>query len=82
MTTTAASRSKSPAPRSAPVPAGVLEIAQALGVATDTVQKWRARFTVELADHPFPEPRWTVGGAPCWDLRDVVRWAKRTGRLD
>lgn len=61
-------------------PAGVAEIATAFGVAADTVQKWRLRFTPELADHPFPEARGTIGGNPWWHLGDVIRWAKRTGR--
>lgn len=74
--------SKASGTRSAPEPVGVLEIAGALGVATDTVQKWRLRFTPELADHPFPEPRWKVGGAPAWDMREVRRWCKATDRTD
>lgn len=70
---TAASRS-----RTVVEPVGVLEASERLGVASDTVQKWRTRFAD--TDLPFPEPRGLVGGNPWWHYGDVLRWAKKTGR--
>jgi hypothetical protein len=55
-------------------PVGVLEIAEALDVRSDTVNKWRDRHG------DFPEPRWFVSGFPAWNLSDVLTWARRTGR--
>jgi hypothetical protein len=56
-------------------PVGVMEIAEALGVAQDTVNKWRVRHV-----ETFPEPRWYVSGFPAWNLPDVLAWARSTGR--
>lgn len=55
-------------------PVGVMEIAEALDVRQDTVNKWRDRH------ESFPAPRWFVSGFPAWDLADVKAWAKQTGR--
>lgn len=55
-------------------PVGIPEIAERLGVKRATVDTWRVR---EL----LPEPRWVVGGRPCWDWPDVEAWAERTGRI-
>jgi predicted DNA-binding transcriptional regulator AlpA len=55
-------------------PVGVLEISERLGVATDTVNKWRDRH----AD--FPKPPWEVSGYLAWNWSDVLAWAKATGR--
>ena len=62
-------------PRDEDEPVGLAEIAERLGVARATVDQWRARGLL-------PEPRWTVGGRPAWDWhRDILRWARETGRL-
>lgn len=56
--------------------AGPAEIGEALGVDANTVNQWKSR-------HPeFPEPVRVLKAGSVWDLRDVVAWAKRTGRLD
>lgn len=55
-------------------PVGIIEIAERLGVKRQTVDTWRLRGLL-------PEPRWTVGGRPCWDWTDIEAWAKETGRL-
>lgn len=55
-------------------PVGAVEIAERLGVAHDTVAKWRTR---EL----LPEPTWTVHGRPAWEWAVIVQWATATGRL-
>lgn len=54
-------------------PVGLVEIAQRLGVARQTVDAWRHRDLL-------PEPRWTVGGRPAWDWSDIARWAADTKR--
>ena len=58
-----------------PIPVGIQEIAERLGVQPDTVHKWRTRgvFTVE--------PRWRVSGAPAWDWWEVEVWAQESGRI-
>ena len=69
--------SRKPTPKRPVVePVGVAEIAAHLDVAADTVQNWRVRFPDD-----FPEPRGTIGSNPWWHLGDVVRWAKKHGRL-
>lgn len=73
------SPSKASSPRTAVVPVGIVEIAERLDVASDTVQKWRVRLAD--TDTPFPEPRGVVGGTtPWWHWGDVQRWAKKAGR--
>jgi predicted DNA-binding transcriptional regulator AlpA len=52
-----------------------MEIAEQLGVAQDTVNKWRHRHV-----DTFPAPRWYVSGFPAWEMADVRAWMKRTGR--
>ena len=55
---------------------GAHEIAQRLGVARpQVVHEWRRRH----AD--FPEPVAKLKTALIWDWRDVVAWARRTGRM-
>ena len=56
--------------------AGPAEIGEELGVDANTVNQWKSR-------HPdFPEPVRVLKAGSVWDLRDVVAWAKRTGRLE
>jgi hypothetical protein len=55
-------------------PVGTVEIAERLGVTRRTVETWRYR-------QLLPEARWTVGGGPAWQWRDIERWARETGRL-
>ncbi|HTI26203.1 MAG TPA: helix-turn-helix domain-containing protein [Kutzneria sp.] len=56
-------------------PVGVTEIAERLGVAPDTIQKWRARH------EGFPAARWPqVGGRPAWHWPDIQAWLRGTGR--
>lgn len=55
-------------------PVGIVEIAERLGVKRTTVDVWLYRGLL-------PEPKWTVGGRPAWDWRDIERWARDTNRL-
>jgi len=55
-------------------PVGQTEIATRLGVPLDTVRKWKHRGVM-------PEPEWTVGGRPAWNLDTIEEWAIRTHRL-
>lgn len=57
-------------------PVGAVEIADRLGVARGTVDRWRLRPAVQ-----FRQPRWTVGGRPAWNWPDIEAWAQETGRL-
>jgi len=54
-------------------PVGLSDIAERLGVQRKTAVMWRTRGLL-------PEPRWTVSGAPCWEWRDIKKWAKASGR--
>jgi hypothetical protein len=56
-------------------PVGATEIATRCGVQRDTVAKWAARHEAD-----WPAPRWTVGGRPAWEWRDVADWLRRTDR--
>ena len=51
--------------------AGRAEVAAALGVSVDQLDKWRRR---GLRGVPFPGPRWQVSGQPAWDLANVAAW--------
>lgn len=55
-------------------PVGLTEIAEMLGVEAQTARNWRTRGVL-------PEPDWTVGGRPVWELRTIERWARQTGRM-
>jgi hypothetical protein len=57
-------------------PVGTVEIAERLNVTRSAVDAWRTR-----PGRGFPDPKWTVGGRPAWDWRDIEKWAKQTGRL-
>lgn len=57
-------------------PVGMTDIADRLGVKQQTVIMWKLRGVL-------PPHRWEVSGRPAWDWnRDIVPWAKDTGRLD
>lgn len=56
-------------------PVGLAEIAERLGVKRATVDQWQARKLL-------PEPKWTVGGRPAWNWRDIEVWARATGRIE
>jgi predicted DNA-binding transcriptional regulator AlpA len=56
------------------LPVGIPEIAERLKVERATVDQWRQR-------RLLPEPKWTVGGRPAWEWKDIERWARKTGRL-
>ena len=60
-------------PPSHPDVVGLAEIAARLDVERGTVDQWKYRGLL-------PGPKWTVGGRPAWDWRDVVKWANETGR--
>lgn len=55
-------------------PVGAKEIAERLGVEPTAVYQWQQRGV-------FIDPRWTVGGRPCWNWPAVESWARRTGRI-
>lgn len=55
-------------------PVGVSDIAERLGVKTQTVAQWKLRGLL-------PEPRWTVSKIPAWQWPDIEKWARETGRL-
>lgn len=50
------------------------DIAERLGVTTNTVHVWRQRYE-------FPTPEWTVGQSPLWRWEIIEEWARETGRL-
>src|ERR671918_77939 len=65
-------------------PVGLVEVADRLGLAHQTLTNLRyASLHGTGGTHPFPEPRWTIGGkTPVWDWQlDIVPWATATGRL-
>jgi hypothetical protein len=53
---------------------GPSEIADLLGVHANTINQWKAR------DLDFPTPIRRLRGIDLWDKRDVLAWARRTGR--
>ena len=55
-------------------PVGSDDIAQRLGVASQTVKTWKLRGVL-------PPPTWTVSGRPAWNWPDIERWARETKRL-
>lgn len=55
--------------------AGPAEIAERLGIEANTINVWKVR-------HPdFPTPVRKLRSGEIWDIRDIVEWAERTGRL-
>lgn len=64
-----------PQPDSPPWPiVGLAEIAERLGVARGTVDKWRQRDVL-------PPPTWELAAGPVWLWQVIERWARTTGRL-
>lgn len=55
-------------------PVGLVEIAQRLGLASDTPRIWNQRGRL-------PAPRWRVSGRPAWEWSEIEEWARATGRL-
>lgn len=53
---------------------GTGEVAKLLGVNRRTVTMWRYRGILI-------EPDYVVSGAPAWQRKRILRWAKETGRL-
>lgn len=62
--------------RDDPIPVGVVEIAQRLGVRRQTVDNWRQR-----PESEFPSAELTIGGRPAWRWSTVRTWAEVTRRL-
>lgn len=60
----------------------VSEIADLLGVRSATVHQWRFRSERGELEVPFPEPKDKIGIHPRFSRREVIRWAKRTGRWE
>jgi len=56
-------------------PVGLAEIAERLGVQRQTAVQWRQLGLL-------PDPKWTVSGSPAWEWRDIVKWARETGRYE
>lgn len=54
--------------------AGATEIGEVLGADGNTVNQWKRRYP------DFPEPVLVLSGRPLWDIREVVGWARHTGR--
>ena len=52
---------------------GIREIADRLGVRTQTASAWRYRGLL-------PEPEWEVSGRAVWRWKVIRRWADQTGR--
>jgi hypothetical protein len=61
-------------------PVGIVEIADRLNVARDTVDKWLNR--TKNGTVGFPESRWQVGGRPAWNWADIVKWCRATERVE
>jgi hypothetical protein len=55
--------------------AGAAEIAEELGVDANTINQWKARYP------DFPEPLRILKAGHVWDLREVLAWARSTGRM-
>lgn len=53
---------------------GPAEIADLLGVHANTINAWKVR------DLDFPAPIRRLRGIDLWDRREVLAWARRTGR--
>jgi predicted DNA-binding transcriptional regulator AlpA len=51
-------------------PVGVSEIAELLGVSSNTVTSWRQR-------GQLPEPRWMLKSGPIWLAHDITEWYER-----
>lgn len=51
------------------------EVAELFGVKRSTVYMWRYYDIL-------PEPEQVAARVPLWKERDIIRWAKKTGRMD
>src|SRR5438093_688658 len=60
--------------RAEPLPVGVAEISERLGVRQQTVAQWKLRGLL-------PPPRWVVSRLPAWDWSDVEHWARNRRTL-
>jgi DNA-binding transcriptional MerR regulator len=49
------------------------EVADLLGVTRNAVDQWLHRGVLV--------PRWRLKGGPLWERRDIVAWARETGRM-
>lgn len=54
--------------------AGAAEISEVLGADSNTINQWKRRY----AD--FPTQVVVLSGRPLWDIREIIAWARRTGR--
>lgn len=57
------------------IPVGKAELVELLHCTRDTVDKWSTR-------NLLPEPDWTVGGRPAWNLATIAKWCRDTDRID
>lgn len=56
-------------------PVGLTEIAELLGKAHETMKQWSRQKIL-------PPPATLIGGrVPVWSKAEIVKWAKKTGRL-
>ncbi|WP_411081616.1 hypothetical protein [Streptomyces sp. cmx-18-6] len=54
--------------------AGAAEISEVLGADSNTINQWKRRYP------DFPTQVVVLSGRPLWDIREVITWARRTGR--
>ncbi len=59
---------------------GTTEIASLLQVEQDTVRTWSSP-GLAARNYGFPRSKAKISGRQLWDVRDVLAWAKETGRL-
>lgn len=57
------------------IPVGKAELVELLHCTRDTVDKWSTRGLL-------PDPDWTVGGRPAWNLATIAKWCRDTDRID
>ena len=54
---------------------GTAEVAEFLGIS-------RGRVTQLAQSEDFPTPIARIAAGPVWELVDIERWARETGRID
>ncbi|MGV9661392.1 hypothetical protein ACWDR5_31165 [Streptomyces koyangensis] len=54
--------------------AGAAEISDVLAADSNTINQWKRRYP------DFPTPVVVLSGRPLWDIREIMSWARRTGR--